>query len=509
MPPAAEIFTPSKKLRDDRAIIRALQFARAHVASIAACSALLVIPCFWHHRIEAGDLPSHTYNAWLAQLIQQGRAPGLSTVHQLTNTLFDFLLLYCAKVFGFAAGPKIAVATCVLMFFWGMFSFLSVFTERAPWLLTPVIAMLAYGYTFNMGFFNYYLSLGLACCALALLWSPLKTIPKPDWIVGTLFLALALLAHPIGPLWCLGALAYLSIRKMLPGPWRFAPAMASIGIVFAAHWYMAHAAPIEINWPDRPFYLYNGFDQLVIYSARYRYIAAAMLVLFVLWIAASVYRPRDRASLLKSFLAAELYLVSFCVVAMLPEDLRLGDHAAWAGLLVSRLTLISAIFSLSALNLLKPAKWVLVSATALATIFFTLLYRDTQSINQLELHVEQLLASFPNGTRVIPTLEPRPDSRISFVGHVVDRACIGHCFTYSNYEPSSQQFRVRASTPNAFATTSPSDSQEMESGNYTVQSADPPLVNIYQCNPTDFTIVCSRNLTAGDKTGPPETIPDN
>src|SRR5262249_52154204 len=44
---------------------------------ILAVSVLLLIPCFWHRRIEAGDLPSHVYNAWLAQLIGQGQAPGL------------------------------------------------------------------------------------------------------------------------------------------------------------------------------------------------------------------------------------------------------------------------------------------------------------------------------------------------------------------------------------------------------------------------------------------------
>jgi len=30
--------------------------------------------------------------------------------------------------------------------------------------------MLAYGYPFNMGFMNYYLSLGLACFGLVILW---------------------------------------------------------------------------------------------------------------------------------------------------------------------------------------------------------------------------------------------------------------------------------------------------------------------------------------------------
>jgi hypothetical protein len=37
----------------------------------------------------AGDLSSHLYNAWLAELIGQGRAPGLVIVEQHTNVLFE------------------------------------------------------------------------------------------------------------------------------------------------------------------------------------------------------------------------------------------------------------------------------------------------------------------------------------------------------------------------------------------------------------------------------------
>src|SRR5208282_3072077 len=56
-------------------------------------SALLLIPVFWHHHIEAGDLGSHVYNAWLAQLVQKGTAPGVYAVWQWNNVLFDLLLL--------------------------------------------------------------------------------------------------------------------------------------------------------------------------------------------------------------------------------------------------------------------------------------------------------------------------------------------------------------------------------------------------------------------------------
>src|SRR5436305_5040590 len=86
------------------------------------CIALL-IPCWWQRHIEAGDLGSHVYNAWLAQLIEKGQAPGLYLAHLWNNVFFDVLLLKLGNQFGLAAAEKVAVSLCVLIFFWGVFAF--------------------------------------------------------------------------------------------------------------------------------------------------------------------------------------------------------------------------------------------------------------------------------------------------------------------------------------------------------------------------------------------------
>ena len=85
------------------ALIQGLRFVRAKFWIILLISAVLLIPCFWHQRIEAGDLGSHVYNAWLAQLIEKGQAPGLYFAKQWNNVLFDIALLHAANLFGFAA----------------------------------------------------------------------------------------------------------------------------------------------------------------------------------------------------------------------------------------------------------------------------------------------------------------------------------------------------------------------------------------------------------------------
>src|ERR1700730_8181564 len=489
------------------AVLRALQFVRTHILSMAVISAIVIIPCFWHRHIEAGDLPSHTFNAWLATLVQQGRAPGLYLAWQWYNVLFDVLLLYSVKLFGFVAGPKIVVAISVLTFFWGVFSFVTAVSERPPWLLTPFIAMLAYGYTFNMGFFNYYLSIGLACFGLAILW---KQPQRWDWLAAILLFLLATFAHPIGPLWFAGLLAYMAIRQKIRWPWRLILPAAIIALFLAGHWYLENWSDFEFSWPERPFYVFNGLDQLVLYSAHYRFVAYALLAIFIFWLASEDVQRRQ-APILSSpfFLVVELYLVAFCVTSLLPQNLRAGPYSAWIGLLVSRLTIISALFALCILSSLRPRKPAAIATLACSLLFFILLYRDTATLSRLESHAESITAKFPFGTRVIPTLTSPDDSRIQFVQHIVDRACIGHCFTYSNYEPSSGQFNVRVLPGSTLIAHHAAVAQEMEAGNYIVRASDPPFVDIYQCDPTDFTVLCVRTLTPGEKTGPPKTAPTN
>ena len=101
-----------------------LAFLRRRRWLVLVMSAAVLIPCFWHRRIEAGDLASHVYNAWLAQLIEKGQAPGLYIAKQWNNVLFDVLMVHAAKAVGFAAAQKIVVSVCVLTFFWGVFAFI-------------------------------------------------------------------------------------------------------------------------------------------------------------------------------------------------------------------------------------------------------------------------------------------------------------------------------------------------------------------------------------------------
>jgi hypothetical protein len=465
---------------------------------ILILSVVLVIPCVWHRRIEAGDLPSHVYNAWLAQLIEKGQAPGVYIAKQWSNILFDVLLLRAANVVGIAAAEKIVVSFCVLVFFWGVFAFIRMIAERPPWFLAPCIAMLAYGYSFSMGFMNYYLSLGLACFGLAILWRGRGIA----WIAGALLAALAWLAHPIGFLWIVGTLAYVKIRAKLPGWWKLTLPLAAVIAFAAVRLYAAHRPAWMADWDRGPFYLYNGADQLGLYGKRYFFLAAAAFLFGVVCVAADFYARRREGSSWKPFeLPFELYVVAFCATALLPENLRPSIYGGWIGLLGSRLTTVSAILGLCFLGGLKPRRWHLAGFGVCAVVFLAFLYQDTGWLNRLEANAEQLVSDLPPGTRVIATIWAPPGSRINFIAHTVERACIGHCFNYANYEPASGEFRVRVRKGSPVATFSSDDAQDMAWGEYEVDETDIPMKQVYQCDAGDLAKLCIRELKEGEANG--------
>jgi hypothetical protein len=480
-------------------VLRGVKFVRRHALWILLISALLVVPCVWQPHIEAGDLGSHLYNAWLAQLISKGQAPGLYLAPQWHNVLFDWLLLHAANLAGFAAAEKIVVAFAVLIFFWGVFALVDAMTGQAPWFLTPCMAMLAYGYSFNMGFMNYYLSIGLACWGVAVFLGK----GRGDRATALAILSIVLAAHPIGFLFALGAMAYFTSRNILPGFWKLAVPITAMAGVCALHWMLASRVNWEIDWTkDAPFYALNGSDQLVLYGDQYSSLARLAVLFGVICVLTDgIVRRRERWASWKPWvLPVELYLVAFVVTALLPENLRTSPEHAWIGLLVSRLTAISAIFGLSVLGCLKPRKWQLAGFVLLAAVFFVFLHDDMAYLNQVERSADAALWRLPYGTRVLPKLSAMPDSRIEFVGHLADRACIGHCFTYLNYEPPSQQFRVRANSGSPLAKDSYAAYEDMMRGTHVWQASDLPLTLLYECDGTELTRLCLRPLAAGEIT---------
>ena len=465
---------------------------------VIALSALILVPCHWHKRIEAGDLPSHVYNAWLAQLIPKGQAPGLYIAKQWNNVLFDVLLLRVSNLIGIAAGQKVAVSLCVLVFFWGAFLLIRTFSTRPPWVLIPCIGMLAYGYSFNMGFMNYYFSVGLACIGLGLMLGR----GRIKWAAVLVVAALAYFAHPIGFLWLVGTFLYIKFREKLPGLWKALLPLSTVGIFCSANWYAVMHPALSADWDRAAFYYYNGADQIWLYGDRYFYLACAAAGFGIVCVAIDFFLGRQDTGWRNPFgLPFELYAVTFCGIVILPENLRPAIYSGWVGMLGSRVTTIAAILGLCVLGTLRPRKWQAAGFGICALFFFVFLYQDTALLNRLEANAEELTKNLEPGTRVMITAQSSPDSRITFIGHAIERACIGHCFSYGNYEPSSGQFRVRAKKISWAAISSADLAEDVASGEYELDAVELPMKQIYQCDASDLARLCIRDLKAGEVNG--------
>jgi len=484
--------SPSRRTaRGLPAITSAAQFVRRHSATLTAVSAAVILPCFWHRRIEAGDLGSHVYNAWLVQLIQHGQAPGLWIARQWNNILFDLLLSSLGGIFGLPTGEKIAVAVAVLILFWGAFALISAATRRAPWILLPLLAMITYGWTFHAGFFNYYLSIGLSFLGVALFWRGHRW----ERIVALAMAPLIYLAHPLGVIWLFGASAYIQIAEKVTRRYHVILLMISGLSLVGLHFYLANHFKVSgVQWP---LYLINGTDQFVLFGHRYMVLYFAVILFVVFCIAVDVRSRRE--DLRPNYgLALQLYILTEIGIFVLPNVIQFSTWGGPLGYLVERLSLVSVTLLCCLLGAMRPQKWHAMGFGTIAIVFFTFLYQDTSLLNRMETRVEQLIGTIPPGQRVMETIIRDPTWRVKFINHMVDRACIGHCFAYGNYEPSSEQFRVRAHPGNAIVMNWPEDMGSMEEGDYEVQEADLPAYQIYQCS-SNIADLCIRALEADEQ----------
>jgi len=250
--------------------------------------------------------------------------------------------------------------------------------------------------------------------------------------------------------------------------------------------------------------IYNGSDQLVLYGTRYSILSSVALLFGVACFAVDRLR-RDRAQGSWAAMRLPLELHSFVVYAIyvLPDVVRVPFYSGWVGALALRLTTVAAVIGLSVLSLIQPRKWHTAGFAIIAVAFFAFLYQDTATLNRMEAQIEGLIeSSVPAGGRVTATIWAPSDSRLPYIVHMVDRACVGKCFSFQNYEPPSRQFRVRVSQGGSPLNTDDSGaSQQMEVGEYVVQPGDLPMAQIYQCDVKDLTRLCVRQLVAGEANG--------
>lgn len=471
---------------------------------MTAISAFILVPCFWHREIEAADLGSHLYNAWLVELIHGGSVHGLWIEHRWNNVLFDYLLSGFGAAFGLHAAEKIAVSLAVLTFFWGAFALASAASRRATWYLLPLIAIAGYGWTFQIGLFNYYLALGLSFFALGILWRGRSA----EWILALGLAPLIMLAHPLALFWLAGTAAYVFTAERIPRIWHLGLPLAGVAALFGVHEYLWTHYVVESH--PHNIWFFNGADQLVLFSDRYQLIAYGFLAFIAVAVISDaipgrqqvrqgnslsrggapskLWEPAGGVRLPNRYATTfELYLLVFAAVILLPRGAQIPGHTGALALLTDRLTSVSVVLLICLAAEARPRKWHLVAGAGLAAVFFSFVYQDSGRLNRMEAEVARLVRTLPPGRRVMGTILPPADSRVT-IQHILDRACIGYCYSYSNYEPGSKMFRVRAVPGNPYVVANYNLAIEMERGTYVVRLSDLPVWEVYECGPTGVAI---------------------
>ena len=453
--------------------------------------ALVLAPCFWQRRIQAGDLSSHLYNSWLALQIRSGGIHGLSIVPQWTNVLFDWLLTSLLAAFGAGPAQRIAVSLAVLVFAGGAFAFISAASSRRPWHLTPCLAVLAYDFVFHLGLFNFYLSLGICLWFLAAFWNGTarrRAAAAP-------LLLVAWLGHPLPVIWAVGTAAYRIIAAHLPASRRWLLLAGGIAALFGIQQFLLRR--YDAHWTPFQIFGVTGGDQAFAYGRKYLIPMAGMLLVWVVWLRRIVKSDEERLDLL---IAVQLLLLTTAGVALIPSRIDLPQYGHALVYVSERMSLPARLMLCVVLAYARVRRADILALLAVCVVFFGFLYADNSVENRKEDQVQALIQrEIPRGARVV-FLSGKKNWRFSPLWHVVDRACVGHCFSYANYEPATRQFRIRAAPGNGVVVTSYKDAYQIGAGDYVVRPQDLPLYQVETCIP-GAQQYCIRKLQAGEANG--------
>lgn len=406
-----------------------------------ALTVLMLAPCFWLPQIQSADLSSHLYNAWLTTLVERGELDGLYLVPQFTNFLFDWMLAMLLPAVGKGTAGRIAVSICVVVLFTGGLALFHAATGRIPWHIAGSLGILCYGFVYHMGLFNFYLSLGCCVWGLAIVWSR-RFISR---LLAIPFLLVAFMAHPFPVLWFLAVAAFLAAARGFGPNHQFWLVVGCVFFLLGLR--LAVQLTLRSVWEPRQLLLTTGADQSLIFDSQYIWLA-------VLWAAWWIYLTvtlvvRDGWTKIGTSVPFLLVCLNGLGIFLIPTRILPPGYDTAFILVAERMSLPQGILVCLLLASLPSSIWRVGVQSALAAAFFIMMYQSESKLALLESQVERAILKLPRGSRVLSGL-CWPESRFNVAYHLLDRACIGHCFSYGNFEPASGQFQLRANHGNRY-----------------------------------------------------------
>jgi hypothetical protein len=368
---------------------------------------------------------------------------------------------------------RVSVSIAVLVFVWGAFAFVSAVSRRRPWHLLGCIAMLAYGWVFHMGFFNFYLSLGLCFWVLALLWEPTaKRIAAAVPVI-----VLAYLAHALPVVWTIGLLAYLLVARHISARGRAGVTGAWLLSMVVFHIVIGRTLPS--TWSVRQIAVSTGLDQVWVFDGKYYVVLMGLLLVWGLLFLEMLHRTGGRQ--IVDGIPFHLCVISAMAVSILPGAVLIpGFHHALA-FIAERMSLGVGICVCALLGGARPQAFVRYAILLVVLVFFCFLYRDERALNSFEDRMQDTVAQLSPGQRVVNGIDD-PNLRVNALTHMIDRVCLGRCFSYANYEPSTAQFRIRIAGPSPIVTANYGDSFKLQRGTYVLKESDVPLYKLDLAN---------------------------
>jgi hypothetical protein len=258
---------------------------------------------------------------------------------------------------------------------------------------------------------------------------------------------------------------------------------------------LAASAKLHGHWSPSQLTVFTGADQLWVFDRKYYVLLIGMLftwgVLFV-----NLIRARGPRRVFRS-MPFQFFIMSAGGVMILPSTILIPGFLHSLVYVAERMSLGVAVCVCALLARARPRLFDRYAMAFLVALFFCFLWVDERALNGFEDRLRGAVATLDPGQRVVNVVD-QPGLRVNAVTHMIDRVCIGHCYSYANYEPSTAQFRVRAVSPNPYVVSRYADSWALQTGTYSVKPEDEPLFAVDLAEPGQLAV---KPLKSGTMSG--------
>ncbi len=424
----------------------------------------LLLPVFWTPRVQAVDMASHTYGAWLTSSVRAGAHAGVSLERVHTNLLVDVMLQGLLLFTGPVWAERIAMSMALLAFVLGAWFWLRAVERNAqPWTVAPLLLVAAHGTVTQTGLVNFLLAMGLGAGAGACLIHGRRW-----WIAAIPLAAAAWIAHAMGTLIILAMTAYSRVHRSLGRTERVVLLLLAAGAIAISGMLLEFLLETVRVHPPLGFL---GLYGLVPYRALY--MVPALLYLGIAgWSAFGSLRTDAGGGV-------GLHFFLLCAVAyqVYPSGFHVPSHGAWVTFLSQRIELgVFLAVIVMAATAARP-RAIFAVGLLVAASYFSLLRSDHHLLAQHDALLKKAVLEAPSGARLV--FPHRGEGYfVDPLRTALDRACLGHCYNFFHYRPSTGHFRMVAVGPNPFFVWRYEEIAALNQGVFVFTDAYPPLLAV-------------------------------